>query len=65
MWSFTPFRIPTYSNLHTRTSYNTTFIRNSAMMAMLRFVQTCVQVVYCTVCTRLHLCNYIYMPLRF
>ena len=29
-------------------------------MAMLRFVQTCVQVVYCTVCTRLHLCKPIY-----
>ena len=24
MWSFTPFEIPTYSNLHTRTSYKTT-----------------------------------------
>ena len=35
------------------------------MMAMLRFVQTCVQVAYCTVCSRLHLCNFQYMPLPF
>ena len=32
-------------------------------MAMLRFVQTCVQVVYCTVCN--YSCNYQYMTLPF
>ena len=34
-------------------------------MALLRFVQTCVQVVYGTVCTQLHLCKYQYIPLPF
>ena len=38
MWSFTPFGIPTYSNLHKSTPYNTTLVKNSAIIAMLRFV---------------------------
>ena len=38
---------------------------NSMIMAMLRFVQTCVQVAYCFVCTRLHLCNRQYIPFAF